>query len=79
MDLFTLKQVSESVYTQASQWVCLHLDIFVGLFTLKQVSESAYIQAGQWVCLHSSRPLSLSTLKQVSNVFKADGPRVDYS
>jgi hypothetical protein len=45
--LSTLKQVSESVYTQTGQWICLHSSKSVGLSTLKQVSESVYTQASQ--------------------------------
>ena len=50
MRLPTLKQVSDSVYTQASQLVCLRSIRSVSLSTLKLVSESCYTQAGQWVC-----------------------------
>ena len=45
MSLYTLKQESESVYTQAGQLIYPHSSKSVSLFTLKQVSESVYTQA----------------------------------
>jgi hypothetical protein len=40
-----VKQVSEPIYIQAGQWVCLHSSKSLNLFTLKQVSDSVCTQA----------------------------------